>query len=189
MTTWFTSDTHFGHANIIRYCRRPFTSVEYMNGHMIREWNNRVQPEDEVWHCGDFAFGKDGEKVTRWVRPLLRGKIHLIRGNHDIFSTDSLFASVKDYEEIAVQGQKIVLFHYGLRTWHHDLRGTWHLFGHSHAALPSHGKSFDVGVDAWNFRPVSFAEIRAKMNTLDIAKGTPTFLCYTCGKFPCRCDD
>lgn len=186
---WFTSDTHFGHANIIRYCNRPFASVNEMNERMVYEWNLRVQPDDTVHHVGDFAFGRDGEETTRRILPRLNGKIHLTRGNHDIFDTYGLFASVDKSREIIVDGQEITLYHYAQRTWHHDLRGAWHLFGHSHSALHGHGKSFDIGVDCWRFRPVSFDEVKRKMDKLEIPKTTPRFRCRDCKQFPCICED
>lgn len=57
MTWWFTSDTHFDHANVIEYCKRPFSNVEEMNEAMIRNWNKRVMPEDTIFHLGDFHLG------------------------------------------------------------------------------------------------------------------------------------
>ena len=56
MNLWFTSDTHFGHENIIKYCKRPFKSLEHMNMEIIRRWNERVQPDDMVIFAGDFCF-------------------------------------------------------------------------------------------------------------------------------------
>ena len=54
---WFTSDTHFSHCNIIKYCNRPFKDVDEMNKILIQNWNNVVRPDDIVWHLGDFALG------------------------------------------------------------------------------------------------------------------------------------
>src|SRR3972149_2927673 len=78
---FFTSDTHFNHANIIKYCGRPFGSVDEMNREMITRWNAVVDPEDTVYHLGDFALGK----VSEWpaiFRQLNGSKKILIRGNH-----------------------------------------------------------------------------------------------------------
>ncbi len=99
------------------------------------------------------------------------------------------FMNVQDYKELNVEGQKIILFHYGLRTWHHDLRGSWHLYGHSHDKLPPYGKSFDVGVDSWNFTPLSFEDVKREMDKRPIAKDLPKFLCNVCNEFPCKCKD
>lgn len=53
---WFTADTHFGHKNIIKYCDRPFDSIENMDQTIIGAINNNVQPNDILWHLGDFCF-------------------------------------------------------------------------------------------------------------------------------------
>lgn len=186
---WFTSDTHFWHANIIRYCNRPFSCAEEMNEVMIENWNACVRAVDIVRHLGDFGRWWGNAADLYSVRKRLNGQIHLIRGNHDENIDPTWFESVKHYDEIQIDGQKIVLFHYALRTWHHDLRGTWHLFGHSHGALPGYGKSFDIGVDCWGFHPVSFDEVKAKMDTLEISAATPRFSCRDCNMFPCVCED
>lgn len=175
MKTFFTSDTHFGHENIIRFCNRPFPSVYAMNRAMIANWNSVVSEGDEVYHLGDFAFGNSA--FWQEMRGPLNGTIHLIRGNHDEQPVQRLFGWVKDYAEIKVEGQKIVLFHYGLRTWHHDLRGTWHLYGHSHNGLPPYGKSVDVGVDRWHFTPVSFEQLKEFMDAREIGEA-PRFPNY-----------
>jgi calcineurin-like phosphoesterase family protein len=91
METWFTSDHHFGHANIIRFCNRPFWNelwlhpaepdVEKMNEALIQYWNETVAPDDVVYHVGDFAMGP--RDTVGKVAPRLNGEIHLILGNHD----------------------------------------------------------------------------------------------------------
>ena len=73
---FFTSDTHFNHANIIRFCNRPFKDVSHMNEAIISNWNRVVGPEDIVFHLGDFCLGGSAE----WINVLnrLNGKIYLI---------------------------------------------------------------------------------------------------------------
>ena len=86
-----TSDLHLGHANIIRYCSRPFKTVEQMNQVIIQQWNERIKPFDTVFHLGDFCFknspgGKEGEGEqtnSRNYRDKLQGNIVFIKGNHD----------------------------------------------------------------------------------------------------------
>ena len=80
--TFFTSDTHFNHANIIKFCNRPFKDVEQMNEVMIANWNSVIGKDDTVFHLGDFCLGGAAE----WTKILdrLNGKIYLIMGNHDL---------------------------------------------------------------------------------------------------------
>jgi calcineurin-like phosphoesterase family protein len=73
---FFTADTHFGHANIIKYCQRPFSSVEEMNETLIANWNRVVAAEDTVYHLGDVALGDAKPVLDR-----LKGKIVLIVGS------------------------------------------------------------------------------------------------------------
>lgn len=173
MKTLFTSDTHFGHANIIKYCSRPFESSWQMDEELVGRWNLVVGKEDVVYHLGDFAFGRDAtQEYISKIAKRLNGTIHLIRGNHEKLaeSIPWRFASMKDYDEVTVEGQRIVLCHYGLRTWHHDLKGVWHLYGHSHGGLPPYGKSFDIGVDSWDFTPVDFQKLKPAMDARNIGK-------------------
>ena len=80
---FFTSDTHWGHVNIIRFCSRPFISVEEMNDVLIQNWNNVVPKDGIIFHLGDFAFG--GSQLWNDVLSKLNGHIYLILGNHKIF--------------------------------------------------------------------------------------------------------
>jgi len=161
---FFIADTHFNHKNIIKYCNRPFGSVEEMNRALIKNWNNVVGPNDTVYHLGDFGFG-DIERI----RCLLNGKIVLIIGSHDKAAKrlPHLWAEpLTPLLEITVYKQHIVLCHYAMRVWPRSHYNSWHLYGHSHGWLPGVGKAFDVGVDRCNFRPLSFCEIKGIMDQL-----------------------
>lgn len=168
MTTFFVSDTHFGHKNIIKYCNRPYADVNEMNEALIRNWNSVVQPSDEVWHLGDFCMG--GTQPKDWI-PRLNGKIHLIQGNHDPHVEDQGFESVQHYKELRIKGKKITLLHYPMRSWNGSHRGSWQLFGHVHGTMTvKHGRkcikdafAMDVGVDCHNYTPVSFQEVSKMM--------------------------
>ena len=165
MTVYFTSDTHFGHANIIKYCNRPYATVHEMDMKLIANWNERIGNDDIVYHVGDFSMNK---KDRRRVLPLLHGKKHLIKGNHDGgVRLDEGWESVQDYKEVSINGQHIVLFHYAMRVWNRSHRGSWHLYGHSHGTLPDDPKSlsFDIGVDSNGLKPLSFDEVKAIMDT------------------------
>ncbi|HTF69015.1 MAG TPA: metallophosphoesterase family protein [Edaphobacter sp.] len=181
---FFTSDTHFGHENIIKFCNRPFANVAEMNEAMIERWNAVVGEKDVVYHLGDFACRIKPDEVAE-IASRLNGYIYFLTGNHDdethrAFNRGHLpnFSLLPLYYEAEIEGQKIVMCHYGMRTWHHDLRGTWHLYGHSHAGLPPLGKSCDVGVDAWDFTPIEFSALKAFMDARSIHKA-PAFKDYT----------
>ena len=112
--TFFTSDTHFNHANIIKFCNRPFKDVEQMNEVIIANWNSVIGKDDTVFHLGDFCLGG----ATEWTKILdrLNGKIYLIMGNHDLKNIRQGFIS--RFEHVAMQmrieiGKKrIYLCHY-----------------------------------------------------------------------------
>jgi calcineurin-like phosphoesterase family protein len=167
---WFTSDSHYGHKGILKptmHCRRcdHFSSVEEMDARMIDSWNAVVGPRDEVWHLGDFAYNcslAHAESIFK----RLRGRKHLIWGNHEQRGKRLAWESQQAYKELTVNGYDLVLFHYGLRTWNRMRHGAIHLFGHSHGALPGCSQSIDVGVDVWDFRPVSLDEILEKIKDL-----------------------
>ena len=166
MAIFFTADTHFGHANIIRYCNRPFHSIGEHDAALITNWNAVVRPDDEVYVLGDFIFAKNVEEVES-VTQRLNGRKYLIRGNHDRTELcESSFAWIKDYHEMAAHNLKWVLFHYPLHEWHGKYRsnGFVHLHGHTHNRIekngdPSHPETsnkrrINVGVDLHGFTPI-----------------------------------
>jgi calcineurin-like phosphoesterase family protein len=176
--TYFTADTHFGHANIIKHCNRPFQDPEDMDNSLIERWNCRIKPEDTVYHLGDFSF-RNKKNISNYLGKL-HGNIHLILGNHDEISVDcgAKFKSISPIKELYVNlpdGKKqfVVLCHYAMRVWNHSHHGAWHLFGHTHGTLKDdpNSLSLDVGVDCWNFYPVSIEELQKEM-----AKKTPILI-------------
>jgi calcineurin-like phosphoesterase family protein len=166
MTTWFISDTHFGHANIIKYCRRPFNDTTHMDGAMIAAWNAVVAPDDDIWHLGDFSFGS--AHLGQGYLERLTGRKHLIWGNHDSedVRTAPGWTSTQAMAEITVNRTKIVLLHYAMRVWPGSHKGALHFYGHTHGKLPGDRQSCDVGVDAWNFRPVTLSDIQRRLASL-----------------------
>lgn len=166
MTTFFIADTHFGHANIIRYCDRPFESKQEHDETLIANWNSLVQKQDTVYHLGDFGFGSPKWLMDK-IASRLRGKICLIKGNHDKGVIKEPLANrfeiIKDVHLIQTQKKnqniKIFLSHYAHLTWPFSNHGSYHLFGHSHSKLRGVGRSCDVGVDCWNFFPITLEQV------------------------------
>lgn len=171
--TFFTSDTHFGHKNIIKYCNRPFKDTKEMDEALIDNWNSKVKKGDYVFHLGDFSLsnGNAGGYLNQ-----LNGYIRFIRGNHDKDAEDLQrnvtragklppFLSFDDVRMVSIDGQQIWLSHYAHRVWPKSHRGVWHLYGHSHGTLPDdpNSLSFDCGVDCHNYAPLSFDEVKALM--------------------------
>lgn len=171
MTVWFSSDWHLCHENVIKYSRRPFGSVEEMNGALVSNWNERVKPGDCGYILGDFTLSKDPEVAAGFSRRM-NGQKFLITGNHDRWAEKVKepakfgFVWIRPYHELKVGDQKIILCHYPFLTWNGSHRGSWNIFGHSHGTSRNDigGKRLDAGVDCWNYYPVSFDEVKAFMD-------------------------
>lgn len=166
MSTFFTSDSHFGHKNIIQYCNRPFTDCVEMDQAMINLWNSVVGPRDVVYHLGDFSM-LPPEKISAILQKL-NGIKRLVIGNHD---KNPLvipeWASRRSLAEVTVDGHKLFLCHYPMREWPGMWKGVIHLYGHVHGNLMPAPGSMDVGADVWGGKPISLAEILVAMTPLD----------------------
>ena len=159
MATWFTADTHFGHGALRALLRRPFPTTAAMDAALADSWNSTVAPEDEVWHLGDFAVG---HKDPAALLDALNGTKHLVAGNNDPPAIRALpgWASLRELVELELDGQRLVLCHYPLRSWNGQGRGAWNLHGHSHGRLKPLPRQFDVGVDPRGYRPVRLPDLR-----------------------------
>jgi calcineurin-like phosphoesterase family protein len=164
VTLFFTSDHHFGHGGARGLFKRPFATTAEMDAAMAARWNEVVRPDDEVWHLGDFAVRQPASRMGALLDSLA-GTKHLIAGNNDVPATSGLpqWASVQHYAELEVDGAWLILCHYPLRTWNRIGRGALNLHGHSHGRLAPLPRQVDVGVDLWDFRPITLAEIRAHL--------------------------
>lgn len=170
---FFTADSHFNHTNIIKFCNRPFKSVEQMNETLIANWNSVISEDDIVFHLGDFCLGGAAE----WTKLLdrLNGKIYLILGNHDLKNFRQGF--IQRFEHVALQmfimvdKQKMYLCHYPFLCFEGGYKDVWQLFGHVHTRENNTGidaerlrylypTQYDVGVDNNDFKPVSFNEVK-----------------------------
>ena len=143
---FFTSDTHFGHENIIKFCNRPFTNAKEMNETLINNWNRVIGPDDTIFHLGDFAFG--GSYLWNNMLDRLNGHIYLIIGNHDrknlrqgyVQKFDGIYPQL----QINIDGRSVYLNHYPFLCYGGSYRGdkdaVWQLFGHVHSGPFSTGK-------------------------------------------------
>lgn len=124
-----------------------------MDENLVENWNTVVSKDDTIYHLGDVIFSKDHSILRR-----LNGNKLFLVGNHDI---DRSWYAI-DYEEIKYKGVKFVLCHYPLLTWNRARRGAIHLHGHCHGTvnhLNTNLRRFDVGVDVYNYKPVSIDQI------------------------------
>lgn len=162
MTVFFTSDTHFDDHRVIFMYRRPFASTGEMDEFLIARWNEKIGADDTVWHLGDFAVRVSERRVDDLLIRL-NGRKHLITGNNDgpAVLKSAGWDSVAAYAEIEVEGTKLVLCHYAFRTWNGMHKKVLNLHGHSHGKLAPMPRQFDVGIDAWDMRPVTLADIQA----------------------------
>jgi len=169
MKRFYTADLHFNHVNVMKHCERPFENVEQMNEEIIRRWNSRVHKNDEIYVLGDIAWVTSWDRLTPFTSRL-NGKIHLIKGNHDTMfvkgdMTKSPFVWIKDIAEIKDKANgeeyRVVLCHFPMLSWNARMHGSLHLYGHVHNSpmdfVPKN--AFNVGVDVWNFEPVTLEEI------------------------------
>uniref|UniRef100_A0A6H1Z9K0 Calcineurin-like phosphoesterase n=1 Tax=viral metagenome TaxID=1070528 RepID=A0A6H1Z9K0_9ZZZZ len=130
-----------------------------MDAELIRRWNETVSEGDVVYFLGDFCMG-DPRKYFRQ----LRGLIYFIPGSHD--KEIAKLGNILPPIYILKHDPPITLCHYALRSWSASHYGTWHLHGHHHGRLEPYGMSFDVGVDCWDYTPVSIEAVAKKMSAL-----------------------
>lgn len=170
MTHWYTADTHFGDPGIMTFFGRPFRSAAAMDQTMFERIVGRVSEVDDLWIVGDFALA-DTFEALGWAATVfarLPGRKHLVRGNHDpdrvIAALD--WASIHDLVEVQDGGRRVVLCHYPLVTWNGARDGALHLFGHVHTNWAGCRGAVNVGVDWWDFAPVSLREAELKALSL-----------------------
>lgn len=185
--TYFTADLHLGHHNMTKagkdYCGRPFRDVKHMQDELVARVNEKVPKGGTLIIIGDVAASM---KFLEDFMERTHGEKQLVVGNHDESWSFTRFkkagftrcdirrvVSVKDdegnfqHKNGGPRVQEIICDHYPMRTWKKKPHGAWHLYGHVHNNFRSHDKSFDVGVDCWNWYPLSYAEVKAEMAKLN----------------------
>jgi calcineurin-like phosphoesterase family protein len=167
---YFTGDQHFGHANIIKHCNRPFESVADMDVYLLEQWNERVGGNDTIYILGDLFF-RNAVSTEEYLGRL-HGKKHLIVGNHDRdwmkkADLQKYFLSVSNMLETSDGAHKLILCHYPMMTWNGSSKGSYLIYGHIHnntnaayyPLLRSMPNALNAGVDVNHFRPVNFTEL------------------------------
>lgn len=166
--TFYISDTHWCHKNLIKFGNRPFSTIEEMNLELVHRWNSVIGLNDTVWHLGDFALGST--KSVQHIFHALHGNIHLCRGNHEksILKPAHLRALLKeivDYKELVDQGRKVILMHYPIESWRGKNRESIHLHGHVHKGTDRFEQSskiknrYNVNCEFIDYTPKTLEEI------------------------------
>ena len=167
---FFTSDTHFSHSNIIKFCDRPYSNVSEMNSELINNWNKVVPKDGIVFHLGDFAWSGSINKY----KELLNGEIHLIYGNHDKDCISSnAFASKQPQLVLNIDGKLVYLNHFPYLCFpmqHMQLFGHVHLSKYKNTGYDFEicvknlkPNQYDVGVDLNDFTPISWKEVHNRI--------------------------
>ncbi len=174
----FYSDPHYGHANIIKYCDRPFEDVEHMQREMIARYNAMIGLDDVVVWCGDCAMGHKKLDRLRDVLATLNGTKWLVRGNHDHEPAAMLsagFAVVADVLFLRIAGMSCRVYHYPpawadamhVKDGHDkyesvrppEVPGEIIIHGHTHVTHTAEKNLIHVGVDAWGYAPAPYERV------------------------------
>ena len=187
---FFTADWHLDHKNIIKFCDRPFNDTIEMGVTIINGCNEVMGPDDRLFHLGDVTGGRS-DNYGRWLNQLTCRNLFLFPGNHDkrlrelakFFTILEIPYGYYDYVDPDDRNYHIILHHHAIRVWPHAHHGWGHLYGHSHGKLSkpvtSKGNgamAFDVGVDAWGFKPLSLVQVKAEFKRLASLNLTQTTL-------------
>ncbi len=177
MTEYFTADEHYGHNEIITYCNRPYRNSQVMTRDIVKKHNSVVKEEDTVYHIGDFAFaGPDRISYVQNLLNRLNGTHILILGNHDQINPmklvdagfQSAHTSLVINRDVGEDGYTIVMAH-DPSIWNIAFKtGAMFFCGHIHnlfKAIPEK-RIVNVGVDVWDFYPVTLKQILAEYHRL-----------------------
>lgn len=165
---WFISDTHFFHANILKFTndqgirlRPEFNTIEEMHEVMIENWNKVVKTQDFVYHLGDVTFKYGGEFNNLMHR--LHGHKRLIVGNHDKIWDPNLISNFekvelwKGFKEYNFTASHFPLMLQSLRD------GAYNVHGHVHANSLADKHYINVSVEVRNYTPVNIDELVKEM--------------------------
>lgn len=178
---WFTSDLHFGHRNVLKFCNRPWEDEKLMGRGLIQNWNNTVGDNDIVFVLGDTFWFNDSHSIKRALSQLKGKDIYILPGNHDEFESyhrvvDPRIHLCQDVMVVWITEEnqpkrEVWLSHYPMMTWPHRENGAYQFFGHIHSRpdkfegvdqdLPLHWNQADVGCDFWAWTPVDLDTLMA----------------------------
>lgn len=166
---YYISDLHFGHQRVIEMDGRPFETIEQMDETIMERWNERVTEEDDVYIVGDFAY--HNAYTASWYLRRLRGRKHLIIGNHDYNTVQDekaleCFASVEKMLRITDNGRTVCLCHYPIAEWNGKRHGGYHVYGHLHvrrdevyAFMSRFDRALNAGCMLSGYRPATLEEL------------------------------
>ena len=168
---YFIADPHFGHANIIRHCNRPFANVQAMDYALLTNWF-RPWPDDDLYILGDLMYYC---KDPQWYLERIHcARLHLIRGNHDpvwmskVPDWESHFVEVADMATVTLDGRELLLCHDPEQALPLLKPNQTLVYGHIHndtsgpvwdKLLALGDRALNAGVEVNNYRPVTFAQM------------------------------
>lgn len=163
-----TSDTHFNHKNIMKYCNRSFKDVQEMNDILVKNWNKTVKQNDKVYFLGDMAFRNKKQNIDYWLSQL-NGTVYFIKGNHDRDSKITLANIIKEGYKINHNGYEFLLMHYPYSkpsNWN-----GWIIHGHLHnhdlvnyPYINKKQKTINISTELTNYTPVNLNDIISKIS-------------------------
>ena len=166
---FYTADSHFGHANVIKHDQRPFSNVDEMDRILIQNWNSRVTNKDDVYIDGDLIFRSD--KEPEWYLKQLNGRKHFIIGNHDdiILKSDkalSYFETVDKMMHVVDGKNHICICHFPIAEWNGFYKDHYHIYAHIHNNtnevyyfMKKYDRALNAGCMINNYMPVTFEEL------------------------------
>jgi calcineurin-like phosphoesterase family protein len=176
-TTWFVSDPHFDHTNIIKYCYRPFMNKEEMNKTILENWNSRIELYNVTFFLGDMAFGRESREPLWWAK-LVHGNIYYVKGSHDngVKSGSlgtTLIRGIYDYITLEYKGLWFALIHDPDRL-PNNVGYDWLIHGHHHSnnlieypLIDRKKHKMNLSMELTGYCPVNLTKIMEWINNVD----------------------